>query len=55
MSDFDEAARVIALDTIADNLVEALQAAVEGCPNVAAHHLGEAAEAIIALVGEAKA
>jgi hypothetical protein len=38
------------LDTIADNLVEALQAAAEGCPNVAEYHIGEAVETIVSLV-----
>jgi hypothetical protein len=49
MKEWNDAAKDIALDVIADNQVAALEAASAGAPSISAHHIGEAVEAIIEL------
>ncbi|HVQ43821.1 MAG TPA: hypothetical protein VMT30_02550 [Candidatus Saccharimonadia bacterium] len=49
MDDTDNTAREIALDYIADNLVDALAASTAGATTATAHHIGQAAADIIEL------
>lgn len=49
MKEYFQAAREIALDTIADNLVDALTTASVGGTTASAHHIGQAASDILEL------